>query len=60
MYVLIESKCKLPQRAGGSDIIQNDYFEEKNTYWEPASTVDDLYEQLSHHKYREISRQHIE
>jgi ephrin-B len=39
---------------------QQEFFEETDIYWAPASTVTGIYEQLSHHKYREISRLHIE
>lgn len=39
---------------------QQEYFDESDIYWTPASTVNGLYEQLFHYKYREITRQHIE
>ena len=35
------------------------YFSEENIYWAPASNITDLYEQLAHHKYREIPRHQI-
>ena len=36
------------------------FFDEKQTYWTPASTIADLYSQLASKKYREISREQIQ
>ena len=35
-------------------------FQEDDTYWEPADTVNELYRQLYSKKYREIVRQQVE
>ena len=49
--------------------LQNEYsdidqiavaFEEKDSYWVPASDASELYKQLSTKKYREIDRQGLE
>ena len=39
---------------------QLNFFDEKQTYWTPASTIADLYSQLASKKYREISREQIQ
>ena len=36
------------------------FFEECETYWSPSSNANELYEQLSRKKYREIPRNQIE
>lgn len=36
------------------------FFEECERYWRPASTKEDLYQQLAQRKYREIPRHQIQ
>ena len=43
-----------------ADYSQLNFFEDEQVYWAPASTIADLYTQLSSKKYREISREQIQ
>ena len=44
-------------QTGGYDRLR--YFEERETYWAPATTESGLYTQLYENKYRELPRSEI-
>jgi hypothetical protein len=49
----------LEESQAGSEGRTLSFFEECETYWRPASNKEDLYQQLSQRKYREIPKHHI-
>ena len=48
------------QSQSGSGDLTPKFFEESESYWTPSSNANELYEQLSRKKYREILRHHIQ
>ena len=56
---LIYTSPQPTQSQAGNEGRTLSFFEECETYWRPASNKEDLYQQLSQRKYREIPKHHI-
>ena len=57
VYEVYACTCIMQATPNGNS--SPEYFAEEDIYWAPASTIPALYEQLAHHKYREIPRNQI-
>ena len=52
--------CVTSQTQAGSEGRTLSFFEECDLYWRPASTREEIYQQLAQKKYREIPRHQIQ